>query len=475
MKRISLALLGLLLCALGCAAFAKCDSPYKGTTFTRAKLQSLINDKRIKKPLNLCGTHLSGLDLSRMNLAGFDLSGADMHRTKLIHANLTGAMMHKTFLRWANLMHATLFQAKMSQAVLADADLVKSDLRQAILTHADLNHAQLMRAKLSGANLERANLSFANLNYAALRWTNLSSANLESANFTRTDMSHAKLAGAKLIKTNLTHANLSHADLERADLNGSRLHRADFTNANLNQAHYQPELGHLPNIIAFANSRNFRNMQFELGAGIAALAELRQAYSELRMRQMERQINAMLKVKDMHAAWEHGGWGYLEATLNYLLFYVTSDYGADPGGPLRIFLLFIILFMLPYSFALRYPTKKNLIEVIWPARHLLAKPSSDKKRILHKVLTYRSAATTAKAIKESFRLIRIAFFFSTLSAFQLGYSDLNVSNWIMRMQTRDYRLHGHGWVRVVSGAQAVLSAYLIVLWALTYFARPFEW
>jgi len=52
---------------------------------------------------------------------------------------------------------------------------------------------------------------------------------------------------------------------------------------------------------------------------------------------------------------------------------------------------------------------------------------------------------------------------------------LNVSSWILHLQKRDYQLKGFGWVRVLAGSQSLISAYLIVLWALTYFGRPFEW
>ncbi len=42
------------------------------------------------------------------------------------------------------------------------------------------------------------------------------------------------------------------------------------------------------------------------------------------------------------------------------------------------------------------------------------------------------------------------------------------------MQPREYTLRAKGWVRVVSGVQSLFSVYLIAMWALTYFGRPFE-
>jgi hypothetical protein len=39
---------------------------------------------------------------------------------------------------------------------------------------------------------------------------------------------------------------------------------------------------------------------------------------------------------------------------------------------------------------------------------------------------------------------------------------------------REYTLGATGWVRVVSGVQSLLNFYLLAVWALTYFGRPFE-
>ena len=67
-----------------------------------------------------------------------------------------------------------------------------------------------------------------------------------------------------------------------------------------------------------------------------------------------------------------------------------------------------------------------------------------------------------------------AAYFSLLSAFHIGWHDLNVGTWIARIQPQEYTLRATGWVRVVSGIQSLLSVYLLAMWALTYFGRPFQ-
>jgi hypothetical protein len=67
-----------------------------------------------------------------------------------------------------------------------------------------------------------------------------------------------------------------------------------------------------------------------------------------------------------------------------------------------------------------------------------------------------------------------ASYFSLLSAFHIGFREFNVGTWLARLQARKYALDPIGWVRVVSGAQSLLSVYLLAMWALTYFGRPFQ-
>jgi hypothetical protein len=68
----------------------------------------------------------------------------------------------------------------------------------------------------------------------------------------------------------------------------------------------------------------------------------------------------------------------------------------------------------------------------------------------------------------------LGFFFSLISAFGVGYRDLDVGRWIERIKRDESTLRATGWLRTVSGVQGLLSFYLLILWLLTYFGRPFE-
>ena len=95
---------------------------------------------------------------------------------------------------------------------------------------------------------------------------------------------------------------------------------------------------------------------------------------------------------------------------------------------------------------------------VWPKERVV-KVGSDEPERLH--------ATGLAALL-------YALYFSILSAFHFGWRDLNVGNWIARIQQREYALRPTGWVRIVSGVQSLISVYLIAMWVLTYFGRPFD-
>jgi hypothetical protein len=65
-------------------------------------------------------------------------------------------------------------------------------------------------------------------------------------------------------------------------------------------------------------------------------------------------------------------------------------------------------------------------------------------------------------------------YFSLLSAFQIGFREFSVGTWLTRTQPRNFALEATGWVRSLSGLQSLLSVYLLAMWLLTYFGRPFQ-
>jgi len=89
-------------------------------------------------------------------------------------------------------------------------------------------------------------------------------------------------------------------------------------------------------------------------------------------------------------------------------------------------------------------------------------------------LQARAAGRWWGALLRGLGVLLIGLYFSLLSAFSPGWRELNVGTWIARVQPREYVLRAPGWERTVAGIQSFLSVYLLALWVLTYFGRPFE-
>lgn len=433
MKRVLLAVLLLLAATLLSPICQgqqklKCEGPYEGKDLTEQDLEIIAGSL---KPANrnFCGALLFRANLSRADLREANLTAADLREADLREADLTAA--------------------DLTAAFLTDANLTDADLREANLRGANLSGAILSGAILSGANLSGAYLSGANLSGANLIDANLSGAELWGAN----------LSGAGLFEANLISAKLSGANLSGADLFGANLSGARLIEANLSGARFEPTDN--PETDSIASASNLSQVYFELSP--QALVKLRKAFKDSGYREQEREVTyaikrseaknsrtEILKQKKYGKAIEYG--------FNLLFFDLTSQYGMSPGRSLKILASLIFVFLLPYAIALKRQSGGG-IWMLW---------SKDR------VLTSEGTEAPVRITRKGFGLLRTAFYFSLLSAFNIGWREINVGNWLSRLQSHEYTLRATGWVRTVSGIQSLISVYLVALWALSYFGRPFE-
>ena len=156
------------------------------------------------------------------------------------------------------------------------------------------------------------------------------------------------------------------------------------------------------------------------------------------------------------------GGGYLEAKTNYYLLELTCDWGMSPGKPFKILVILMVGFCLFYMIAVDpHPNvRESGIWKILPEDRVIKQDGEDSS---HQII-----ATSF------FGILLWGLYFSVLSAFHIGWRELNVGSWISRLQPREFTVRATGWVRVVSGIQSLISVYLIALSVLTYFGRPFE-
>lgn len=309
-------------------------------------------------------------------------------------------------------------------------------------TRAELSRASLKRAFLQGANLEQANLVGTNLKGADLRYANLRSAELEGA-----DLSQAKLRLAVLRDAHLESADLSQASLQEAFLWGADLTRtilmfADMTAAELRDAIFDRTLI----------------------CGAQGVYELRKAFRESTYREEERKLTYAIRYSERVYTSIFGGWmGKVESGFQWMLFEVTCLYGYAPWRPFGILGVLVFILSFYYARVIYRGDTRNCIWQEWGECRLVRGP---KKR--------KSFERREKLQRRGRKAYWWGLYFSLLSAFRIGWRDLSLGNWLVRMQRREYVLKATGWPRVVSGIQSLISVYLLALWVLSYFYRPFE-
>ena len=466
----------------GTYAQAECDGPFKGKKPTKEELAEILklhgewsrdrypegDDRRI----NLCGANLRWADFRNANLVHANLSQTDLRE-----ANLSGASVTN-----ANLSGANLNSADLSQAVLRITKLFDANLSLAKLIEADLSDAQLSRANLSGAKLIGANLSGANLSQANLSQADLFNANLSRADLIDADLRGAKLSSARLVTTNLRGASLSEADLSGAELDDTNLEDAKFGFVDLTDAIYEPSTA--PSTGHLSHLNGVMTVTFRVGKH-SGLVQLRRALQEAGIRRLEREATyALNRGITRHA---FNGWyneneqkdgillrlfteplPILGGVFRTLLFEWPTGWGLYYGRSVKIlFALIILMSFVHLTPLVRSDSKETSSGIyrIWPRGRI--EKVGDK---------YETAGDeiVERLHPKGWAAIRFALYFSVLSAFQIGWRDLNVGSWIARLQSQEYFLRGRGWIRSVSGAQSLVSVYLLAMWALAYFRRPFQ-
>lgn len=413
-----------------------CDGNYKGRRPTEEELKQILADhaewlkiltEAIIKAGNAIGTPAEVAEAvpqeGRANLCKVDLSDFDLSSLSICF----------------DLRHAKLCGADLSCANLSESLFGFADLRGVNLYRSDLSESHLMSANLHEGWLKETNLSGAGLSFA-----NLSDASLENAN--------------------LSNACLNGANLSNAFLKGVNLSDTDLWMANMDSVIFELNPGTLHKIRSIARAKNLYKMRYVESPH--SLVELCAKFKEMGLRQQEREttyaIERTRRQLQMWSEWK-GKVDVAEFTKGFfklILFELTCDYGMSPGRPLWIMGGFFLVFFIPYMIALNTQGRAGIWQH-WEKDRVLKNDGQDVPVRLH-------------GNKCKLRGIWIAIYFSLLSAFHIGWRELNIGHWIIRMQRHEFILKATGWARTVSGVQSVISVYLLALSVLSYFGRPFE-
>ena len=357
----------------------------------------------------------------------------DPQRANLCRANLAAA----------NLLGADLRGVDLSGAVLSGANLREANLRHADLSGNDLIGANLRDADLSGAKLEGANLT----------WAKLEGANLYDAKLVKAVLIQARLEGADLTRAVLRGADLTRADLSGADLSGAKLVGADLTRARLFSASVTGATFYPKPLTEVTGLRGISGLSKIIVVEVMPLVTLRNQFKDAGFKSEEKALTSALRRHELKKA---------SQVERFFAFYVMggaiTDFGANPSLAIIALFSLIPVFWVFYLVALWIPGKDGIWQR-WLTDRIRTDLGDDQPVLLK---------------KRGLVGFGYALYFSLLSAFHIGWRDLNVGSWISRIQPREYTLSGSGWVRTVSGIQSLISVYLLAIAVLSYFGRPFE-
>jgi hypothetical protein len=290
-------------------------------------------------------------------------------------------------------------------------------------------------------------------------------ANLIRAYLTKAYLSGANLSGANLTGVDLTGADLSEANLNRAKLELANLRDTNLANAQLTFAELSNSLLSPKNVegIEFLGAKGLPSIRIH---HIGPIVALRKKAKESSLRNEERGLTAALRKHRLQSL------SWWERIFEYTFLDMPTDSGADPWRSLELLGCFVLLFTIPYFIIIRR-SENDREWRMWPSRQE-RKDGIWRVWLRERVRKDLGENVPQRLSLRGFKALGTAFYFSLVSAFSIGWRELNVGNWIAQIQRREYTYRATGLARSISGFQSLLSVYFLALWALTYFGRPFE-
>jgi len=300
----------------------------------------------------------------------------------------------------------------------------------------------------------------------------------------KADLSGAHLSGANLTGAQLSGAVLTGAILDHADLRDAALNGVQLSGANLGGALFEPSS--LPELRGIAAAKNLELLTYV--ANPDALVQLRQQFRDGGFREQERKITYALKLREAELSWkkcrstklpEEGAARAIlwssdsvlancgSSVLNKVFFDWTCQYGMSPGRPLILGLLLWFVCSLFYFGVIHTSGESQL------KRGYGRTPLRFERISLQSTGQLKGARSLIQLFWHEYLLLRTAMFFSLMSTFNIGFRDINFGRWLKSLTRQEFDIKAVGWARVVAGWQSLISVYLIALWVLTYFGRPF--
>ncbi|MCB2228577.1 MAG: pentapeptide repeat-containing protein [Desulfarculaceae bacterium] len=382
---------------------------------------------------------------AQANFTGAILEDVDLTRAFLEGAKFNNTLFNRVLLKGISFQDTVFVKCKFQDSDLSDTFFVNSKFEDSVFSNTKLTNAFFKKVTANNCNYIMCDLTM-----TALNQTNFNKSMFHEVLWYRAKISSATFAGTVITKNKFKECFIDRGNVRTPD---DLEYEVDFSKAFFVDNDFEGTAldiinEKIPNISFLASTHNLDLLTYRLFP--VCLIKLRNLAFSSGLSTQERQLTYAIMRNDRKK-----NYGHFEGLVAYVIFELPSGWGMNPGRPLSIMLFLIPFFAVAYWFALR-GTDGDGIYRVWSPTRILKKPEEEGVERLGAGKAWRNA-----------------LYFSILSAFHIGWRDLNVGNWISRMQPREYTLRATGWVRVVSGIQSLISVYLLALAVLTYFGRPF--
>jgi uncharacterized protein YjbI with pentapeptide repeats len=364
-------------------------------------------------------------------------------------ADLCGARIKGLTFRGADLRFARLMGARIEQS-----DLSGVDLRWGYLERVGLSENKPTRESSSYSNnyLRKMNSSPARLYDVDMR----------GALMYDNDFSGWDFSGADIRFVDAARDDFARANFNTALFGGSTFRDIGMKDANLSMTSFSHNLisimpGQMPLLATLRDASGLTSLHRNADT-LSTLHEIREGLKQAglpaSMSQVDYAIDA-LPHKD--SGTDFSAVRRFEDQGRAIFLGIPYAYGLKSERPILIGAIMIPLFGILYVYSI-FEQKGTDPKGIW--LNLRPIKESDKEHYTPTLLTYKNCNPYI-----------IGMWYSILSAFRIGWRDLNVGDWIARLQTADYEYRATGWVRTVSGVQSLLSVYLITLVVASYISK----
>lgn len=245
------------------------------------------------------------------------------------------------------------------------------------------------------------------------------------------------LTGADLSRSDLSSVILENSDLRGTNLNGTALGEAKVAGAI-----FEPT--QLPATIDIATAEGLDRLTWWTDP--RPLFSLRKSLRDDGFNDAARKITAAIHRHEQ-------GWG------ERLAFDWTCEWGANALRPIQLAVGFSIVCSLIYWGAMYFPTRQSGLFIVATGQRISTAKGKERTRRL------------GVRPRPSFRT---AILFSLMSTCNIGFKEFNFGRWIRLLQPREYDIRARGWLRTLSGLQALVGLALLALSILSYFGHPFD-